>query len=68
MSNELKQNTEGQLQLTLFVDEINFILNALSKMQFDQVHLLVAKIQHQAVAQLQLPPPPPQDLPPPDMH
>lgn len=51
--NDLKPNNRpGPLQLALFVEEIDYILSALSKMPFDQVHLLVAKIRSQALSQL----------------
>lgn len=56
------------LALMLYVEEINFILGALSKLPYDQVHLLMLKIQHQATEQLKAQQTPVQDSPPPDMH
>lgn len=57
------------LALMLYVEEINFILGALAKLPYDQVHLLMLKIQHQATEQIKAQQQPaPQDPPPPDMH
>lgn len=65
----MSENQPQPLSLTLYIEEINFILGALAKLPFDQVHLLVLKIQHQATEQLKAQQPPaPQDPPPPDMH
>jgi hypothetical protein len=42
-----------RIQLTLSLDEVNTTLEALGQMPFHRVHLLIAKIQQQATAQLQ---------------
>jgi hypothetical protein len=36
------------LPMTLFVEEVNVILYALSKLPYDQVHLLMTKLQTMA--------------------
>lgn len=56
------------LGLSLYVEEINFILGALSKLPYDQVHLLMLKIQHQATEQLKAQQTPTDQAPPIDMH
>lgn len=43
------------IQLDLTVEEVNFILNSLGKLPFEQVFQLVGKIQEQANGQLSPP-------------
>lgn len=40
-----------ELNLRLSVDEVNFIVNALAKLPFDQVFTLIRDIEQQCVAQ-----------------
>lgn len=61
--------SQEPLPILLYVEEINVILGALSKMPYDQVHLLMGKIQTLANQQLQARQQPPADPPPPvDIH
>jgi len=41
------------IQLTLTLEEVNTLLNALGDQPYNQIHLLIAKIQSQGSTQLQ---------------
>ena len=41
--------------LTLSINEVNLVLTALSKLPFEQVHTVIAKIQSQGSIQLSTP-------------
>ena len=41
------------IQLTLTLEEVNTLLNALGAQPYNQIHLLIAKIQSQGSTQLQ---------------
>jgi hypothetical protein len=61
--------SQGPLPIFLYVEEINVILGALSKLPYDQVNMLVTKIQTLATQQLEARQQPPEEtLPPVDIH
>jgi len=64
----MNEKQSQPLGLSLYVEEINYVLGALSKLPYEQVNLLMMKIQAQAHEQLKaqqapaVAPPPPVDI------
>lgn len=48
----MAQNTKQELKLTLTLEEVNFVIRALSERSFKDVYELIGKINMQANSQL----------------